>query len=259
MNYESHTLTSLNLKREVRIDVYRSWLGNDPKTTALLLLNDGQELVHTEFDLILKQLQLNALIIVAVHAGSDRMNEYGMMRAPDYAGRGAKARQYFDFLDKELMPFLQFAYAKLEFTEKAIAGFSLGALSAIDIAWNRPDLFSIAGVFSGALWWRSVEQSSPLYSDEQSRMMHVQIRNDDPKPGLAFFLQCGLLEETADRNRNGVIDAVDDTRDLILELEKKGYLPGKNLYYLELKEGKHEMGTWIKALPVFLKWRWEKK
>ena len=36
-----------------------------------------------------------------------------------------------------------------KFKTKAIAGFSLGGLSAIDTAWSNPGIFSIVGVFSG--------------------------------------------------------------------------------------------------------------
>ena len=34
-------------------------------------------------------------------------------------------------------------------------------------------------------------------------------------PGLKFFFQCGNMDETMDRNKNGIIDSIDDTLDLI--------------------------------------------
>lgn len=258
LNYETHTLTSLYLKREVRIDVYRSWLTEVPKNNSLLIVNDGQELQTLDFNAMVKSLSLQPLMIVAAHAGPDRMNEYGLLQAPDYAGRGAKAKEYLNFLEKELMPFLQFVDPALKISERAMAGFSLGGLSAIDVVWNRPDLFNRAGVFSGALWWRSADRQSPEYSDEKSRMMHVQIRNSEYKAGLKFFLQCGHLDEAADRNGNGVIDSVDDTRDLVAELEKKGYKKDEELCILEMPEGRHNIATWAQALPLFLKWGWGK-
>jgi enterochelin esterase family protein len=53
--------------------------------------------------------------------------------------------------------------------------------------------------------------------------------------------------------------------DVIKELEAKGYEnarlndsfgQGKDIYYLELKDGRHDVETWGRALPAFLKWGW---
>ena len=66
------------------------------------------------------------------------------------------------------------------------------------------------------------------------------------------------LDETADRNNNGIIDSIDDTLALIEELKKKGY-EEKDIFYLELKDGKHDVTTWGRAFPEFLKWGWGRK
>jgi len=86
--------------------------------------------------------------------------------------------------------------------------------------------------------------------------MHIQIRNGEYYPWLKFFFQTGTLDETADRNKNGIIDSIDDTQSLIEELVKKGYNPETDIRYLELKDGKHNVATWGKAFPEFLKWGW---
>jgi len=41
-------------------------------------------------------------------------------------------------------------------------------------------------------------------------------------PGLKFFFECGTADETEDRNGNGIIDSIDDTKDLISALINKG-------------------------------------
>ena len=64
------------------------------------------------------------------------------------------------------------------------------------------------------------------------------------------------MDETADRNNNGIIDSIDDTRGSILELTNKGYKEPEDIYYLELKEGRHDITTWAKAFPAFLIWGW---
>jgi hypothetical protein len=53
--------------------------------------------------------------------------------------------------------------------------------------------------------------------------MHAQIQDGHYAPWLKFFFQTGVLDEAADRNNSGIIDSIDDTMDLIKELEKKGY------------------------------------
>ncbi|HEX3025127.1 MAG TPA: hypothetical protein VHP12_07945 [Chitinophagaceae bacterium] len=55
-----------------------------------------------------------------------------------------------------------------------------------------------------------------------------------------------------------MIDSIDDTLDLIVELKTKGYTE-QHIKYLELKDGMHDVVTWAKAFPEFLKWGWGKK
>ncbi len=88
--------------------------------------------------------------------------------------------------------------------------------------------------------------------------MQNEIKNGNYYPWLKFFFETGSLDETADRNNNGIIDSIDDTMALIDELVKKGYDREKDIYYLELKDGKHDIATWRRAFPEFLKWGWGK-
>ncbi|MEO8416960.1 MAG: esterase, partial [Ginsengibacter sp.] len=75
-------------------------------------------------------------------------------------------------------------------------------------------------------------------------------------PWLKFFFETGTLDETADRNNNGIIDSIDDTLSLIEELVTKGYNPSGDIRYLEIKDGRHDVATWGRAFPEFLKWGW---
>jgi iron(III)-enterobactin esterase len=84
--------------------------------------------------------------------------------------------------------------------------------------------------------------------------MHQVIRRGRFKPGMQFWFQTGLNDEQNDRNKNGVIDSIDDTLDLIVELTKKGYRPFHDIQYLELEHGEHNLKTWGEALPYFLRW-----
>jgi esterase/lipase superfamily enzyme len=253
-------VTSEYLQREVKVDCFLPKNVIEPSSMSLLLINDGQDMKVLGLEAILSQLYsqnaIQPLFCVAVHASKDRRKEYGVAGQPDYLGRGGKAGFYTSFIMKELLPFISKTYAVDSFREKAFAGFSLGGLMALDIVWKHPDEFSKVGVFSGSLWWRSIDQTEDEYDDDKHRIMQQQVRKGYFHPGLKFFFQCGNMDEKRDRNGNGIIDSIDDTIDLIKELVAKGYDPEKDIHYLELPDGRHDVPTWGRAMPVFLKWGW---
>jgi enterochelin esterase-like enzyme len=151
------------------------------------------------------------------------------------------------------MPFMTQKYRVKQGAEHTfVAGFSLGGLSAIDIMWHHPDKFSKVGVFSGALWWRSKPYEDG-FDEDKDRIIHNLIRNGKFQPNLQFWFQAGTEDEKEDRNQNGIIDAIDDTLDLIKELHLKGYNAEQVTYY-EMEGGTHDPETWAKAMPVFLEW-----
>lgn len=224
----------------------------------LLILNDGQDVADLGVKDTLEELtrtkKIADVVVVAVHAG-DRMQEYGVAGHLDYKGRGLKAKSYSRFIREELIPYLHYRYSiTTEVKHMAIAGFSLGGLSAFDIAWHYPDCFGKVGAFSGSFWWRKVDTKNRDYSDDHDRIIHQIVRRGRKKDGLRFWFQTGALDEQADRNKNGVIDSIDDTLDLIVELTKKGYRPFHDIQYLEMPQGRHDLPTWKRALPEFLQW-----
>lgn len=259
---ENRTLLSVFLEREVKIDFFLPKNIADPSSMSLLLINDGQNMGELGLQDILENLYAEKLItpvfIAAIHAGSQRKMEYGVASQADYLGRGAKAGSYTYFILRELLPFIRDSYKISSFRERAFAGFSLGALMALDVVWNHPEKFSKAGLFSGSFWWRSVDQTEREYDDDKHRIMHQVIRNGKYHRGLKFFFQCGNMDETMDRNNNGIIDSIDDTLDIIKELEAKGYDREKDIEYLEMPDGRHDIATWGRAMPEFLKWGWGK-
>ena len=260
---EKTHLLSQFLLREVRVDFYLPLIITDSAPISLLFINDGQDMEKMYFVSILDKLYteevIEPILFVAVHASKERRMEYGTQNQLDYKDRGAKAGLYTSFVFDELLPFIRKKYDNFSFKEKAFAGFSLGGLSALDIVWNRPGEFAKVGLFSPSLWWRSLDQDDEEYDDNKHRIMHQQIRKGQYAAWLKFFFQCGNMDESKDRNNNGIIDSIDDTLDLIKELEEKGYDRNDDIYYLEMPDGHHDVHTWGRAMPEFLKWGWSRR
>lgn len=257
---ETFVIQSAHLKRDVITDFYLPQpFCND---CHLLIINDGQDLVKMKFENILSDMNaeqsLAPLLCIGIHCGSDRRNEYGVVNEPDYKSRGAKAGNYEKFVFNELFRLINKHFRQCHFISAAFAGFSLGGLSALDLTWRNPGVFTTAGVFSGSLWWRSVSQDDKKFDEDKHRIIHQKIRQGNYVPGLKFFFETGTLDETADRNNNGIIDSIDDTLDLISELKKKGYKE-EDIAYEELKDGRHDVETWARAFPHFLGWRYNNR
>ncbi len=257
---KKHLLFSSNLKREVVLDIYSPPNILNNSGISLLLINDGQNLSEMSFERMLEDDTdcIAPLICVGIHCSDDRKNEYGTVDILDFKGRGTKAAAYSNFIFKELLPFVRKTCKVDSFKDKSFCGFSLGALSALDIVWNNPHEFSKVGLFSASLWWRSLSQDDIMFDENIHRIMHVKIRKGGFYPWLKFFFETGTKDETADRNGNGIIDAIDDTISLIDELVLKGYDRGMDIKYLELEDGKHDIATWASVFPEFLKWGWGK-
>ncbi|HRI24832.1 MAG TPA: alpha/beta hydrolase-fold protein [Ferruginibacter sp.] len=258
---KEHLIQSVHLNREVIVDFYMPAALSGNSIPPLLLVNDGQDLRTMHFEDILEGLyesgSIDSLFCVGIHCGKDRKNEYGTANVLDYKGRGARAGLYNRFVFEELLPFVRLTSGIHSFSEKSFAGFSLGGLCALDIVWNHPREFVKTGVFSGSLWWRDKDQDDAGFNEDTDRIMHRQVREEpNPAPWLKFFFEVGTLDETADRNNNGVIDSIDDTLSLIDELVKKGYDRSRAIQFTELKDGKHDVPTWALAFPAFLKWGW---
>ena len=260
LDLENIITESTHLQRSVLTNLYFSREAAESERVELLLFNDGQDLLTMDMQAILDDVEsgdnLSPLVIAGIHCGDDRLMEYGTVVSPDFKGRGARAPQYEEFILKELLPVISERLGNKSISSVSFAGFSLGGLSAFDIVWNNPSIFSKAGVFSGSFWWRTVDQADKHYNPVTDRIIHNQVRNGEFIPGLKFFFQCGELDESSDRNHNGVIDSIDDTLDLMRELLHKGWREGRDLSYLQLSDGKHEISSWRKAMPAFLKWGW---
>jgi enterochelin esterase family protein len=230
--------------------------------TPLLVALDGQNMTAWKLAETIQRLtaarEITPPLVVAIFASVDRIEEYGLARTLDYAGRGKKAAAFQRRVLKHVLPEVRERYGlKADPARTAIMGASLGGLSAFDLAWAHPHVFGTVGVFSGSLWWRG--EDGDWRAAQRSRLAHRIVREAATKPALRLWFEAGTADETDDRDGNGVIDAIQDTTELIDELAAKGFRRDVDVTYHEIAGGKHHESTWAEALPVFLKWAFPRR
>jgi enterochelin esterase-like enzyme len=250
-------LYSKHLQRNVKLHILHTPPPSDRSLFNLLILNDGQDLeklrVKETLDSLYKTGKILPLVIIGVEAG-DRMQEFGVTDKPDYLKRGSRATFYDAFIINELYPYAKKESGVRKFQSVVIAGCSMGGLSAFDIAWNHPDKISKVGVFSGSFWWRDKASEDSSYSDEKNRIMYSKLKASRKKPGLQYWFYAGAAEEKGDRDKDSIIDVIDDTKDIINLLEKKNVVATEGIVYKESPVGTHDYGSWSEVFPDFLVW-----
>lgn len=220
----------------------------------LVVFNDGQDVAKMKMLRLLESLRktkaIPPIMVVGIYANEKRMDVYGTAQQADYMNRGALAKEYAHFVIEEVIPFLLKNH-RVKKNKISIAGFSLGGLSAFDIAWNHPIISSV-GVFSGSLWWRSKAFNEAHPDDDL--IVHEMVSNTQNVPKLNMWFQAGTQDEDSDRNKNGIIDAIDDTLQLMDILKQKGYKENTHFTYLEVEGGKHDVPTWESVMGEFFLW-----
>ncbi len=254
-------LYSRHLQRPVKLTIINTPMPDDKSTLNLLLLNDGQDLaklrVKDIIDSLYRKKAIKPLLVVGIWAG-DRMKEFGVAEYPDYQNHGDKAAYYDSFIDDELYPFAKKKAGVRKFSSVVMAGCSLGGLSAFDISWNHSDRIDKVGVFSGSFWWRDKDDKTAGYSDEKNRIMLNKIRSSKKKPHLQYWFYAGGKEETGDRDNDGVIDVIDDTKDLIALIKSKNVCTPDDIRFVLDENGQHDQLYWSRQFPAFLVWAFGK-
>ena len=254
-------LYSRHLQRQVKLTIISTPMPDDKTELNLLILNDGQEMgqfkVKDIIDSLYRKKLIKPLLVVGVHAGN-RMQEYGVAENPDFLKRGDKADNYDAFINNELYPFAKKNATVRKFKSVVIAGCSQGGLSAFDIAWNHADKIDKVGVFSGSFWWRDKDDKAADYSDEKNRIMLSKIRSSKKKAALKYWFYAGGKEEEGDRDKDSIIDVIDDTKDLVAIIKGKNICLPDDIIFTEDTNGKHDYNAWSKQLPAFLIWAFGK-
>ncbi len=252
---------SRHLQEHIKLIIISTPMPDDKGQMNLLLLNDGQDVdklrIRDIVDSLYKKNLIQPLAVVAIHA-NNRNEEYGVAGYPDFKKRGSKADKYAEFIDNELYAFIKKKAGVRKFNSIAFAGTSLGGLSAFDIAWNHADKIDKVGVLSGSFWWRDKDVTVADYSDDKNRIMLSYIKSSRKKPHLKYWFYAGAKEENGDRDKDGIIDVVDDTKDLVELIKSKNVCPASDIVYQESAYGSHDAASWSKVMPDFLIWAFGK-
>jgi predicted alpha/beta superfamily hydrolase len=226
---------------------YRRFSG---RPYPVLYLHDGQNVFdaatafggvewgvdETAQQLIRKKL-IEPLIIVAIaNMGEDRIHEYAPTRGV-YAQTGERkkrsrglARQYADFLIRELKPFIDRRYrTKREAEFTGLGGSSLGGLVTLAIGLLYPEAFTRLLVMSPSIWWDDCSICRLVESIEE-------------KPPLKIWLDTGTREPGWEKAAG--------LRDQLVE---KGWRLHDDLHYLEVEGADHSEGAWATRVDPALR------
>lgn len=254
---------------ERQVVLYQPAFAFDRGQAYLLFINDGQDMgklgLAATLDAMWKSHGLPPLVVAAlpVSPGGDRLQDYGTAEhdasIPCDTGDGGtpllgtRAGAYGLYVVRQVVPaVLDLTGITPTVAHTGFLGASLGGLSAVSIAWDHPERFGFAGAMSGSFWWRS--QSGTVQQRNDSRIQQAIVRRSAPHPGFGAWFEAGTDDETADRDGNGVIDAIDDTLALMAALRTVGLGDGPDLVYRQVQGGIHDYVTWASVLPEFLAW-----
>jgi predicted alpha/beta superfamily hydrolase len=175
--------------------------------------------------------RIQPLIVVAVdNGGPRRALEYAPTRDGG-AKDGGGADLYRRLLLEELKPWVDRSYRTLPGPEHTgIAGSSLGAIAALYLGLEHPDVFGRIGALSTSVWW-----------DDRWVLRFVGALPS--RPETRIWTDIGTAEGH---------DAVPDARALRDALVGKGWREGFDLRYVEAEGAVHNETAWARRMPEVL-------
>ena len=226
MALQEHTLRSVNLKGERRVIVYTP-AGYDPhaKPYPSVYFFDGEDADGTVFaswtlENLMAGKKIPPMVVVRI------VN-------PDRGGRQMLAArdEFFDFLAKELVPFVRAHYnVSRNPAETGIAGYSLGGFAAAYAGLRHSELFGLILSQSGSFWYEPTGDESAEPNWLAQKFVAAG------KLPLRFYLDAGLFELDFSGRGSGILVPNRHLRDV---LRAKGY----EVTYREFPGG-HESVNW---------------
>ncbi|MBU2972519.1 esterase [Pseudoalteromonas sp. C2R02] len=146
----------LNEERTITVQVPESYGTNKNKKYPVIYRLDGKEnlpLITEVMHKLQKADSAPEIIMVAIE-NTDRARDFAPTvnrdpRGP--VGQGGGADKFLDFLEQELIPYINNKYQTHDF--KVISGASVAGLFTIHSLQSRPHLFQAHMAYSPAVWW----------------------------------------------------------------------------------------------------------
>ncbi|MBI5573085.1 MAG: esterase [Elusimicrobia bacterium] len=241
--HENFHSKKLNNKRSIIVYLPPDYEKNIKKIYPVLYMHDGQNIfdsatsftgiewaVDETVEKLISESKIKEIIIVGIYNNSDRVKEYTPY--PDKKHGGGDADKYADFIINDLKPFIDKTYRTLQDRNNtAIMGSSLGGIVSLYIIWKYPEIFSMSGVVSPALWWADYK-----IFDEIKK---------SPKKKIKIYFDMGTKEGDTMESFNSAISDVRKLHDILI---KQGFVLGKDLEYFEDEGAVHNESAWAKRV-----------
>ncbi|MFP4497026.1 MAG: alpha/beta hydrolase [Vulcanimicrobiota bacterium] len=253
---EGVSLETVALHKNVVFDEYKGRSLNiylpdgyheEDRKFPVVYMHDGQNLfsprlafvedwrVDEVMDRIVAQKKIEKTVVVGIYNSQKRGEEYTPFA--DRRFGGGKARDFSDFIVKEIIPYIEKKYkvsSKRE--DRAVMGSSFGGILSLWMGYTYPHIFSMVGAISPSLWIA-----------DGKMLLELQERD---KKDIKIWIDQGT-GEFSDFTRNAVSILID-----------KGYKYGEELIYYEVKGGKHNEVDWSERVEcpfIFYKGKKAKK
>lgn len=177
------------LKYQLTYNVYLPVGYSSEKKYPVLYVTDGYEYMSTRLgnmvtilDNLIHDKKIIPLIVVFVD-NREPINRSNNKRMQELAMN----QQYLEFFIKELIPLIEKNYAvAAEASQRGIMGNSMGGLTATYFAFERPDVFGLAGIQSPAFWTKP-----QIYA----------LCSSSAKPEMKISMTSGLIHDTSEESR----------------------------------------------------------
>ena len=218
----------LDKKRDFFVWLPSEYEKNSDKRFPVLYMHDGQNLIDSKTSYsgkdwqvdetvtrLINEHRMKEIIVVGINNSSDRLEEYSDTE---------KGEKYRKFIVEELKPFIDSRYRTLpDNKSSAIMGSSMGGLASFLIAWNHPEVFSMAGCLS----------SSFYYNDD--KVFKILDEYTGPKKHIKIYI---------DHGEDGLIRG----QKMFCKLTQLGYIVGTDLDYFYAPRAEHNETEWAKRL-----------
>ena len=227
----------LGNQRPLTIYLPPSYQENPLKHYPVMYLHDGQNLfdpnmsfggvewqVDETVDSMVRQGQMREVIVVGLGNTAARISEYTPTEDSYYGGGNGDA--YLDFIQYEVMPYVDGSYRTLTGPESTlIGGSSLGGLISFYAAWTRSDVFGSAIAMSSSFWWDDEALTDDVFS------------YGGPLIDARFYIDSGT-------------DGATQTFTMRSALESQGYSHGVNLHHWHDPQGTHNEASWAARFHI---------